>query len=72
MTRRKDGAADASSGALPVVEFLAAAAPFGSWLKTNADGETTVTLAVPGSDLAAVVTLHLYRGRTFRVTVAPA
>ena len=56
----------------PTVRFVASPSPHGAWLRTDADGESVVTFAVPGSDLAQVMKLHLYQGRTFVVTVAPA
>ena len=56
----------------PTVRFVASPSPHGAWLRTDADGESVVTLAVPGSELAEVIKLHRYQGRTFVVTVAPA
>lgn len=56
----------------PTIRFTASPSPHGAWLRTDADGESVVSLAVPGSELAEVMKLHLYQGRTFLVTVAPA
>lgn len=56
----------------PTIRFVASPSPHGAWIKTDADGESSVTLAVPSSELAEVVKLHTYQGRTFVVTVAPA
>ena len=61
-----------TEGAPPTVRFVASPSPHGAWLRTDADGESVVTFAVPGSELAEVMKLHLYQGRTFLVTVAPA
>jgi hypothetical protein len=57
--------------ALPTLTFPAAAVPTGSWLKINSDGETTVTLAIPGSHLAEAVKLNLYKDRAFTVEIRP-
>ena len=61
-----------TSGVPPTVRFSASPSPHGAWLRTDADGESIVAFAVPGSELAEVMKLHLYQGRTFVVTVAPA
>ena len=57
--------------ALPTLTFPASASISGSWLKTNADGETTVTLSIPGTHLPEAVKLNLFRGRTFTVEIRP-
>ena len=59
-------------GAPPTVRFLASPSPHGAWVRTDADGESIVAFAIPGSELAEVMKLHFYQGRTFVVTVAPA
>ena len=63
--------AAAAPDALPTLTFPASPSISGSWLKINADGETTVTFSIPGSHLAEAVKLNLYRGRAFTVEVRP-
>ena len=54
---------------LPTLTFPASPSISGSWLKTNADGETTVTLSIPASHLPEAVKLNLFRGRAFTVEI---
>lgn len=57
--------------ALPTLTFPASPSISGNWIKINADGETTLTLAIPGSHLPEAVKLNLYRGRAFTVEIRP-
>jgi len=52
-----------------MITFTASLKPTGSPIKISAEGETTVTLVIPASDLPEAIKLTMFRDRLLNVTV---